>query len=200
MTAKFDTDPREAEVRSAASEVADLRERVRARTAGPWREVASAAGMFLLGALTVIAWPGVSKLAMQMVVERGTSHFEALVRDIAPPRGLVFTLCAENADDNCVVDGDTLHVSGMVVRIADVDTPEIFSARCPAEKALGELATQRLVSVLNEGPFEIRTQGRDEDAYGRTLRILSRGGVSLGETLIAGGLARRWDGMRHPWC
>jgi len=29
---------------------------------------------------------------------------------------------------------------------------------------------------------------------------VSAGGVDIGETLIAEGLARRWDGRRHPWC
>jgi endonuclease YncB( thermonuclease family) len=36
--------------------------------------------------------------------------------------------------------------------------------------------------------------------YGRKLRILVRNGRSLGDTLVAEGLARRWDGARRSWC
>ena len=41
---------------------------------------------------------------------------------------------------------------------------------------------------------------RDTDRYGRKLRVVERDGVSLGETLVAEGLARRWEGRRRPWC
>jgi endonuclease YncB( thermonuclease family) len=41
---------------------------------------------------------------------------------------------------------------------------------------------------------------RDADRYGRKLRVLVRGGQSLGEQLVQEGLARSWDGARHPWC
>ena len=42
--------------------------------------------------------------------------------------------------------------------------------------------------------------GRDQDRYGRKLRIVTRGGESLGEMLVAEGLAREWTGRREPWC
>ena len=35
---------------------------------------------------------------------------------------------------------------------------------------------------------------------GRALRVVTRGGESIGGMLVAEGLARRWDGARHPWC
>jgi micrococcal nuclease len=38
------------------------------------------------------------------------------------------------------------------------------------------------------------------DRYGRTLALVSVDSQDLGEALIAAGLARRWDGRRHPWC
>ena len=36
--------------------------------------------------------------------------------------------------------------------------------------------------------------------YGRKLRQITRGGTSLGEVLVAEGLAERWIGYRRNWC
>lgn len=99
-----------------------------------------------------------------------------------------------------VVDGDTFWLGGDKTRIADIDTPELH-ARCPSELALAQRATHRLEALLEEGPFEMSPiGGRDEDRYGRKLRIVTRGGRSLGDVLVAEGLARTWTGRREPWC
>ncbi|RVO68365.1 thermonuclease family protein [Sinorhizobium meliloti] len=102
---------------------------------------------------------------------------------------------------HCVVDGDTLYVGGQKIRVADIDTPEISDPKCSSEKALGERATLRLMELVNAGPFEVQAwQGRDEDQYGRKLRVLVRDGRSLGDILVSEGLARTWSGRREPWC
>ncbi|AXS42459.1 thermonuclease family protein [Breoghania sp. L-A4] len=102
---------------------------------------------------------------------------------------------------NCVVDGDTLWSGGVKIRVADIDTPEVGRPRCAAEKALGDRATSRMIELVNAGPFRMRAwPGRDEDRYGRKLRVLMRDGRSLGDTLVAEGLARPWTGRRQPWC
>lgn len=102
---------------------------------------------------------------------------------------------------NCVVDGDTLWMGSTKIRIADIDTPEISEPRCDRELDLGERAKYRLLELVNAGPFEARAIGdRDEDQYGRKLRVLVRGGASLGDQLISEGLARTWGGRREPWC
>ncbi len=112
-----------------------------------------------------------------------------------------FRRCARPPHDNCVIDGDTFYFQHQSIRIADIDTPEINPARCELEARLGEQATQRLLQLLNSGPFEIETTGnRDEDQFGRKLRVLTRGGRSLGEVLEDEGLARSWTGRRLPWC
>ena len=100
-----------------------------------------------------------------------------------------------------VIDGDTFDRSGVTIRIADIDTPEV-DGRCPYESALAARATSRLRALLAAGPFELRPNpdGRDEDRYGRKLRIVTRGGRSLGGVLVAEGLARPWTGRRLPWC
>ena len=99
-----------------------------------------------------------------------------------------------------VVDGDTFWLGGDKIRIADIDTPEL-AARCPAELALAQRATRRLGDLLLEAPFELSPiAGRDEDRFGRKLRIVTRGGRSLGDVLVSEGLARTWTGRREPWC
>ena len=101
----------------------------------------------------------------------------------------------------CVVDGDTIWLEGAKIRIADIDTPEISSPKCDAEHARGIRARDRLVVLLNEGEFELRPIGnRDEDQYGRKLRVIVRSGRSLGDQLVSENLARTWTGRRESWC
>ncbi|WP_231726853.1 MULTISPECIES: thermonuclease family protein [Blastomonas] len=67
------------------------------------------------------------------------------------------------------------------------------------EAELGERATARSVDLLNGG-FSLQDADRDEDKYGRKLRVVTRDEASLGETLISKGLAERWSGRRRNWC
>lgn len=102
---------------------------------------------------------------------------------------------------NCVVDGDTFWLDGRKVRIADIDTPEISEPKCRSEYERGMEAKHRLRELLNAGQFELEPPpGRDKDRYGRELRVVVRGGRSLGDQLVSEGLARTWTGRREPWC
>lgn len=115
--------------------------------------------------------------------------------------GQTFALCARAGELNCVIDGDTIRYRGVKIRLEDIDAPETSKPQCASEEALGQRATRRLVELMNGGPFEVVRSGeRDEDVYGRKLRRIERGGRSVGETLVAEGLARRWDGARRSWC
>lgn len=98
-----------------------------------------------------------------------------------------------------IIDGDTFHYGGDKIRVADIDTPEL-RGRCAYETQLAARATQRMDQLLRQGPFELQSVGRDEDRYGRKLRVVTRGGRSLGDQLVAEGLARTWSGRREPWC
>lgn len=112
-----------------------------------------------------------------------------------------FRLCSDGRRANCVVDGDTLWIDGVKVRVADIDTPEVSEPRCAAEKSLGDRATTRMLELVNAGSFEMQAwASRDEDKYGRKLRVLVRDGHSLGNVLVSEGLARTWTGRRQPWC
>ncbi|WP_374135006.1 thermonuclease family protein [Sphingomonas sp.] len=81
-----------------------------------------------------------------------------------------------------------------------MDTPEIHPPRCVREAELGHRAKERLHALLNPGPVRLDMIGRDEDQFGRKLRIVNRGGVSLGDILVREGLARPWVGRRESWC
>lgn len=111
-----------------------------------------------------------------------------------------FGFCHQGGGINCIVDGDTLYYQGVKIRIADIDTPETHEPRCPEEARKGSTATRRLHALLNAGAFSLEPIDRDEDVHGRKLRILTRGGESLGGVLVGEGLARWYAGGRQPWC
>ena len=112
-----------------------------------------------------------------------------------------FTACGSGSRYTCVVDGDTFWLDGVKIRVADIDTPEVSQPQCDFELQLGRQATARLTELLNSGPFELKTfDGRDEDQYGRKLRVVVREGRSLGDQLVSEGFARTWTGRREPWC
>lgn len=108
--------------------------------------------------------------------------------------------CAHGVRITCVVDGDTFWLDGIKYRIADINTPEIGSPQCPEEARMGRLASQRLQELLSAAPFTLVNAGRDEDRYGRKLRVVERDGHSIGAQLVAEGLAEEWRGTRGSWC
>jgi micrococcal nuclease len=113
-----------------------------------------------------------------------------------------FSQCGGPVRFNCIIDGDTFWYQGRKIRIADINTPETDQAQCDSERQLGEAAKSRLGKLLNAGGFTLAANpdGRDTDTYGRDLRILMRGGQSLGDVLVAEGLAEQWQGYRRDWC
>jgi hypothetical protein len=122
--------------------------------------------------------------------------------DSARPNGVraSFGFCHTGGGHNCVVDGDTLYLEGVKIRIADIDAPETHEPKCAAEKSLGDRATQRLIGLVSSGEVTLAPIDRDEDGYGRKLRIVKVDGESVGETLVDDGLARWYAGGRRPWC
>jgi micrococcal nuclease len=111
-----------------------------------------------------------------------------------------FSLCANAPRITCVVDGDTFWFEGEKIRIADINTPETVRPGCVREAELGRKAKLRLLALLNAGGFALDAGPRDRDRYGRLLRTVRQGGRSIGEVLIAEGLAEPWRGRRSDWC
>lgn len=124
---------------------------------------------------------------------------DAVVVPLDPERAS-FTLCHSGGGFNCVVDGDTFWFQGAKIRIADIDAPETHPSRCAVEASKGAAATRRLQALLNEAPFTLEIIDRDTDRYGRKLRVVTRGGESLGAVLVSERLARWYAGRREPWC
>lgn len=111
-----------------------------------------------------------------------------------------FPICGGGQRYTCVVDGDTFWLHGEKIRVADIDTPEVSSPRCPAELALGRRATDRMQELLNAGPFALEPADRAEDRYGRKLFRVTRAGESLGTALVGEGLAVWFGNGRPDWC
>nr|WP_225899643.1 thermonuclease family protein [Croceicoccus gelatinilyticus] len=111
-----------------------------------------------------------------------------------------FGICDGGNRQNCVVDGDTIWFAGDKIRVLDINTPEISNPQCDRELALGRAATQRMLQLLNDGPFSLEAGPEETDRYGRKLRRITRGGQSLGDILVAEGLAENWQGRRSGWC
>ena len=92
-----------------------------------------------------------------------------------------------------VIDGDTLEIHGIRIRLWGVDAPESsqlcrgedsLQYRCGAQAAndLDTFIARRPVSCL---PFSL-------DRYGRTVATCSVGGADIGEWLVRNGLALDW--------
>ena len=111
-----------------------------------------------------------------------------------------FGICFGPDRYSCVVDGDTIWFEGRKIRIADINTPEISKPGCASEERLGQKAKIRLQALLNQGSFSLQSIDRDQDQYGRDLRIITRDGESLCDIMVAEGLAERWQGYRRDWC
>ena len=124
------------------------------------------------------------------------------VPPLADTEAARFAPCTSAPRVDCVVDGDTFWYRARKIRIADINAPETGHPACALEARLGAEATQALLGLLNAGPFSIApwTDGRDRDRYGRELRVVSRGGASLGLALQRQGLAEPWRGRRGDWC
>ncbi|WP_316358950.1 thermonuclease family protein [Devosia sp.] len=110
-----------------------------------------------------------------------------------------FSMCGSHRH-TCVVDGDTIWLQGVNLRLESFDTPEPHTNICggAAEVALATRASARLLELLNSNSFTVRTSGTDR--YGRVLATIRIAGRDIGDILIEEGLARRWPNGREWWC
>lgn len=85
------------------------------------------------------------------------------------------------------------------VRVAGIDAPEL-RGHCPEEKNAARTAKQFTVNALRSGKhIELRNIQRGK--YFRLLAEVWIDGRSLGDLLIKGGLAVRYDGGKKiDWC
>lgn len=116
-----------------------------------------------------------------------------------------FARCGAGPGHACVVDGDSFRLGQRRIRIRGIDAPEIAGA-CAAETELAARSADRLVELLNRGPFVMTaTSGDERDRYGRELRTLTRPDPdghtrSIGDAMVAAGLAHDYRGSKSGWC
>jgi endonuclease YncB( thermonuclease family) len=91
-----------------------------------------------------------------------------------------------------VIDGDTIEVDGLKIRIAEIDTPETGRARCQREFELGQAAKQRLAELLAGGELTVVVVSPTGGGFGRALGYVFVGEVDVGQTLLEEGLALKW--------
>lgn len=95
-----------------------------------------------------------------------------------------------------VLDGDTIDIGPVRVRIHGIDAPE-FSQTCAraggGEWDCGKAAAARLDALA--GAAAVTCIPRERDVYGRIVASCEAGGVDLGGTLVAEGLA--WAFLRY---
>jgi micrococcal nuclease len=117
-----------------------------------------------------------------------------------------FTRCGKGGGGHCVIDGDTFRIGERSIRVTGIDAPEV-KARCDAEAAAAERASEALRDWLSRGRFQMTARlGDPKDRYGREVRILKRVGEGgeeerLADFMVAGGYARPYRlGLRGSWC
>jgi endonuclease YncB( thermonuclease family) len=147
---------------------------------------------------TLILWSGVALIAATGNADPADARKSQIRQAAAAP--VRFDFCHKGRGHNCVVDGDTFRLGGKRIRIADIDAPETYEARCASERALGNRATRRLKQLLESGTITLRGIDRDEDIYGRKLRRVFVNGANIGRQLVQEGLARWYAGGRRSWC
>lgn len=114
-------------------------------------------------------------------------------------RSAQFSMCGRDRY-TCIVDGDTIWLEGMNLRLESYDTPEPHNDICGgrAEVELANRASRRLQDLLNGNDFTVQTGGTDR--YGRVLATIMIAGRDVGDILISEGLARRWPDGHEFWC
>lgn len=115
-------------------------------------------------------------------------------------RRVNFSMCGRDRY-TCVVDGDTIWLDGMNLRLQSYDTPEPYDDICggQAEVGLAKKASARLLQLLNSNAFTVDTFGLDNTGK-RTLATVRIGGRDVGDILIEERLARRWPDGDEWWC
>jgi endonuclease YncB( thermonuclease family) len=88
-----------------------------------------------------------------------------------------------------VVDGDSLVVGSVEIRIYGIDAPELYQTcqREGREWNCGADASRALRTTI--AGRDVSCRARDRDRYGRTVAVCYVGGLDLGAAMIKGGYA-----------
>jgi len=88
-----------------------------------------------------------------------------------------------------VIDGDSIRVAGIEIRLYGIDAPEFrqICMRAGHPWACGRAATRFLESLAEHR--ELRCRPREEDRYGRTVAVCFAGEANLGAAMVRAGQA-----------
>jgi endonuclease YncB( thermonuclease family) len=124
------------------------------------------------------------------VLKRLDPAFAALILIALIATGVYLSRSEETvAGVAAVIDGDSIRVAGLEVRLAGVDAPELRQT-CRAEGRdypCGEAARRALDALVGGHVVTCRLDGRDR--YGRRLGACERAGADVGAALVRSGHA-----------
>ena len=88
-----------------------------------------------------------------------------------------------------VIDGDSIRVAGIEIRLYGIDAPEFrqICKRAGHPWACGRTATRFLEALVKHQ--ELRCRPREEDRYGRTVAVCFLGEMNVGAALVRAGQA-----------
>ena len=168
---------------------------VRLKPRPPRRDIVTPAlALLAIGAVCALGWVAANRF---MPESNSVSTAPAAQ---AGERRVQFGMCGRDRN-TCVVDGDTIWLDGVNLRLQSYDTPEPYSQICggDAEVTLANRASARLLQLLNQNPFTVETFGLDITGE-RRLATVRVNGRDLGDILIEEKLARRWPDGEEFWC
>lgn len=95
-----------------------------------------------------------------------------------------------------VVDGDTVIVDGVRVRLIGIDSPEASKTRTGEVECGGKEATSFVEALLPVGTkVDLQYDERRTDRYDRTLAYLWKDGVLVNDAIVSSGWAQA---VRYP--
>lgn len=111
------------------------------------------------------------------------------------------------ADVERVIDGDTVKVRARIwleqdlvvsVRIANIDAPELFRPKCPAEKTRARAAKNFVSTFFADGTAWLHDVENGKYAGRVVARLTNSAGDDLGEALVSASYAV--NANRGNWC
>jgi endonuclease YncB( thermonuclease family) len=133
---------------------------------------------------------GVNALFARVTRHARLAPFVAIVvAGLAAAGWLVQRQTAQIVGPARIIDGDSLAVAGVEIRLYGIDAPEYrqYCFRRGRPWACGVEATRTLRALIANRPVACRA--REQDRYGRTVAMCSVGGVDLGAAMVTGGHA-----------
>lgn len=98
------------------------------------------------------------------------------------------------------IDGDSLRLDDVLVRISNLDTPERGGrAECDAERFLAAIASKKAENLVNTDGLVVYPVGRDDKFRRPLVRVLIND-KDWAKIMISENLAVPWAGKTHDWC